>query len=140
MAVSDDLRIALELEARIIKASGLLIPGRCMCRHWPITSYPGRPWYFVDLGCAHVMRKMRPNLNNPGQQPGAKRAFGWFTGCGERVSTAQLEAAFDKLRPHAFPNRKDYAQWVISTNDGAEVNRFGGVYYNNFGQQYAEPG
>lgn len=124
--MNGDLRTAFELEARIVKAYGLLIPECCTCRHKVITSYPDQPWYFVELCRTHI----------PRWRPEAK--FGWFTGAGEPVATAQLAAAY--LKSEAWSAL--LADRSVITEEGSSINYFGGVYYRlEDGElRYAEPG
>lgn len=140
--MNEDLRIAFELEAMIVKEHGLVIPGRCDCRLEVLTFYPGQPWFFVKLGCWHSsptpsLRKMPPNLDAPATVAQVKNHFGWITGLGEPVLLGLLQAAYDQI---TWPTPSSMVPFV-NARDGATINRAGGVfYYKNGTLYYNEPG
>ncbi len=118
--MSEDLRIAYEMEALLVMQHGLLIPRLCDCRFEVLASYPGRPWYFVRLACQHTLRKMPPNLGRPEREALAPRVCAWMTGMGEPVPIVLLQRAYEEL---CSADREDLDAL------GASITRSGGVYY-----------
>lgn len=136
--MSEDLRIAYELEADILQDSGLLLPNRCACRFEVVTSYPGRPWYFVRLTCRHSLRKQQPNLSDPARTIGSPYVYAWFTGSGDPVSYYYLCAAYDAHFPQA--SAEEHFQQAVQARNGAEITRHGGVYHRRDGVlRYDDP-
>jgi len=130
--VTEDLRIAYEMEAMLVKQHGLLIPSRCDCRFKVLASYPGHPWYFVHLACLHALPKLKPNLHDPQQHLSIERRCAWVTGTGEFVPTYILQKAYDRLCPLDSVD--------LAASDGASITRSGGTYYlENGALRYDEP-
>lgn len=125
MVDASDLEIAYAVEAEFIKVSGLQIPGKCSCTLQVRTSYPGKPWYFVRLFCAHTLRKIPPNLNVPLHEAIDQAEHGWFTVDGRQVSVEELAQAFDAI---VGPDPYGVSPFQVMTSDGYQVARFGAMY------------